>query len=68
VALLIYLVYSSKKNSYRAFSLVFVLVIIMLFDHWLWSSHFGIFLFWLVVGLIAKENEIVRFSEDIIDS
>ncbi|MFA6198355.1 MAG: O-antigen ligase family protein [Patescibacteria group bacterium] len=32
------------------------LLIIGLFDHYLWSLHFGIMLWWLVVGLLRRET------------
>jgi len=31
-----------------------LIVVIMFFDHWLWSLHFGIIFFWLIIGLIVK--------------
>jgi O-antigen ligase len=30
------------------------LFIIMLFDHYLWTSHFGLLFFWLILGLFVK--------------
>ncbi|MFH1173135.1 MAG: O-antigen ligase family protein [bacterium] len=30
-------------------------LVMMLFDHYFWTLHFGIFLFWLLVGLLARE-------------
>ncbi len=32
------------------------LLIIMLFDHYLWTSHFGLLFFWLIFGLTAKSS------------
>ncbi|MDD4900616.1 MAG: O-antigen ligase family protein, partial [Patescibacteria group bacterium] len=28
-----------------------VIIVIMCFDHWLWSLHFGVLFFWLILGL-----------------
>jgi O-antigen ligase len=35
--------------------LIIVLLIMMLFDHWLWSLHFGTILLWFVLGMTAKQ-------------
>ena len=32
-------------------------ITIMFFDHWLWSLHFGVLFFWLLVGLIIKNTQ-----------
>jgi hypothetical protein len=34
-------------------AILIALVVIMTFDHWLWSLHFGVLFFWLVLGLLA---------------
>lgn len=54
--LILYFAYQGIKNTknYLAFPLLFSLVLIMLFDHWLWSFHFGILLFWFCFGIILK--------------
>ena len=64
LALLILLFYKSlkllpnifKNNNFTIifFSCLFSLFVIMLFDHWIWSSHFGILLFWLIFGIYLK--------------
>jgi len=36
-----------------------VLLVSLMVDHWLFSLHFGIFLFWFVIGLIWPEEEII---------
>jgi O-antigen ligase len=43
-------------NIYR-FLLIAALVVMFLVDHWWWSLHFGILLFWLVMGLMTKEEK-----------
>ena len=35
-------------------ALITALSVSMLFDHWLWSLHFGILLFWMIMGLTLK--------------
>jgi O-antigen ligase len=47
------------RNSYLAKNLMFntsvliALIVLMFFDHWLWSLHFGVLYFWLVLGLVV---------------
>jgi len=37
-------------------SLICALIILMFFDHWLWSLHFGVLLFWFLLGLILRDS------------
>ncbi|MDD5527377.1 MAG: O-antigen ligase family protein [Patescibacteria group bacterium] len=54
-ALLIYLFLQSwKKNNILSLSILVALVIMMMFDHYLWSLPFGILFFWILIGLIYK--------------
>ena len=54
-AILIYAIWLSIKNTNNiGLPLLSVLVIIMIVDHWLWSLHFGILFFWIMIGLIIK--------------
>lgn len=32
------------------------LLVLMFFDHWLWSLHFGVFYFWLILGLMRRDT------------
>ena len=45
-----------KEEDYISLPLLLALVIIMMFDHWLWSLHFGVLWFWLILGLIVKQK------------
>ena len=38
-------------------ALIFALLMMAMVDHWLWSLHFGIFFFWLVLGIATWEFE-----------
>jgi len=38
-------------------ALIFALLMMAMIDHWLWSLHFGIFFFWLVLGIATWEFE-----------
>jgi hypothetical protein len=55
IALLIYLFAQSwlKKNVLNL-SILSALVIIMMFDHYLWSLHFGVLFFWAIIGVVYK--------------
>jgi O-antigen ligase len=33
---------------------ILCLLVLMVFDHWLWSLHFGVFSFWLSLGLAVR--------------
>lgn len=48
-----------KEDSNRViFSAVIIsLLILSLFDHWLWTSHFGILVFWLLLSF-SREKDI----------
>ncbi len=39
------------------FAVLTALIAIMFFDHWLWSLHFGVLFFWMVLGVIEKRKE-----------
>jgi len=47
----------SLKNKNFLCILLTTLYILLLFDHWLWTTHFGILLFWLVIGLAIKNKQ-----------
>ncbi len=42
--------------------LLVIIIILMAFDHWPWSLHFGVLFFWLLAGLVARRN--VNFIVD----
>ncbi len=44
----------TKKLSVTRYSLLIILLIIGLFDHYFWTFYFGVILFWLVFGLAQK--------------
>ena len=37
-------------------AILITLVVIMCLDHWLWSLHFGVLFFWLMMGLMAGKK------------
>ncbi|MFH0955809.1 MAG: O-antigen ligase family protein [Candidatus Falkowbacteria bacterium] len=38
-------------------AILIALIVIMFFDHWLFSLHFGVLFFWLVLGLVMNREE-----------
>ena len=51
LAILVLLLIQSNPQFYLLLS---TCCFLLLFDHWLWTTHFGILLFWLIVGLAMK--------------
>jgi O-antigen ligase len=53
LALLVLVFFSSfsKADLIYRLPLFASLIILLFFDHWLWSLHFGVLLFWLYLGL-----------------
>lgn len=47
-----------EKNNYKIFLLLnlFGLLIIGLFDHWIYSFYFGIIIFWILFGFLYKDK------------
>ena len=57
VALLFYCFWKLwQKKNFAVMSVLAAITMIMFFDHWLWSMAFGIYLFWLAVGLVVKQD------------
>jgi len=55
LALIIYLFGRSfRQKEILNLSILAILVIIMMFDHYFWSLHFGVLLFWATIGFIYK--------------
>ncbi len=50
-------------NIIQGFPVIAVFTAIMLVDHWLWSLHFGVFLFWFINGIILKEDCFIKNGE-----
>jgi len=44
------------RDSRNGIIILIALIVIMSFDHWLWSLHFGVLFFWLVLGLAASRE------------
>jgi len=44
------------KNVVYKLSLLSALCVMFVLDHWWWSLHFGVFLFWFMCGLILREE------------
>jgi O-antigen ligase len=46
-----------KRENYYLLAMLASLLAMMMFDHWWWSLHFGVVLFWMVLGMVFKEVE-----------
>lgn len=44
------------KDKITKISILAGLVILMFFDHWLWSLHFGILFLWLILSLVSDKK------------
>jgi O-antigen ligase len=54
-ALLVYLfIAAGKKKNILSLSILLILAIIMMFDHYFWSLPFGILFFWGSIGIVYK--------------
>ena len=61
IALFVYLfIQSWRKNNILNLSIIAILVIIMMFDHYLWSLPFGVLFFWLALGFVYKNLNIEK--------
>lgn len=54
------LIERAKKNQVEIYKvgLFFSLILMMMFDHWWWSLHMGVILFWFVLGMLHSDEEI----------
>jgi O-antigen ligase len=50
----------ARANIWELYRIGIILSIIfmMMFDHWWWSLHMGVVLFWFAFGLLYKEDKI----------
>jgi O-antigen ligase len=44
-----------KQKNFYIFSIISALAIMLLFDHWWWSLHFGMYFLWFVLGVVYRE-------------
>lgn len=57
ISLLIYIVWLAQKIGDERYNPVILAIFsLFLFDHWLWSIHFGIIFFWLIIGILYLER------------
>ncbi|MFC1644442.1 O-antigen ligase family protein [Patescibacteria group bacterium] len=45
------------KTGIKALPIFVALFIFMMLDHWLWTSHYGMLFFWLILGLVYIDNK-----------
>lgn len=50
----------AKKNPVELYQIgIFLsLIFMMMFDHWWWSLHMGVILFWFVLGILHKNEKL----------
>jgi O-antigen ligase len=57
----IYDFYKERMYWFLCFSAIFImLLVIMVFDHYLWTLYFGIILCWLCLGLLLKQISLIK--------
>ncbi|MFA6389835.1 MAG: O-antigen ligase family protein, partial [Patescibacteria group bacterium] len=54
LAIGIYLLYLARGKSKPILAILACFLILTLFDHWLWSLHFGMFFTWVILGFAVK--------------
>lgn len=54
---MIFILVLQSRNKTEALPVIASLLVLMWFDHWLWSLHFGLLLCWFVFGLIRATRE-----------
>lgn len=64
ISLIILILINFKNLKYTA-SILITILIIGMFDHWLWSLHFGILLFWFSLGIIVKKSIMSKSQKSI---
>lgn len=53
--------YKERIYWFLCFAAIFImLLVIMVFDHYLWTMYFGIMLFWLCLGLLLKQISLIK--------
>lgn len=48
---------SCQAENYLQIALGLAMLCLMSLDHYLWTSAFGIYLFWLILGLAGRQND-----------
>ncbi|MFA6307155.1 MAG: O-antigen ligase family protein [Patescibacteria group bacterium] len=54
----------SSRDGNKA-AILIALFIIMSFDHWFFSLHFGVLFFWLILGVIIADGKYEKSSADL---
>lgn len=63
ISLFLHLIYANwKTKSISGLPVLFALIIMMMFDHWWWSMHFGIFFLFFVFGLICQKAHSLKID------
>ncbi len=46
-----------QNNEIYRLPILISLIFLLMFDHWWWSLHFGVLLFWFVIGVLYVSND-----------
>ncbi|MDP3899718.1 MAG: O-antigen ligase family protein [bacterium] len=58
-ALILYLLrLAYQRRGFGKIAILFAVITIMFFDHWLWSLAFGGYLFWLIMGISLNKEDL----------
>ncbi len=56
ILFLLFLIQTLMKTSPQLRFLLVILYFLFFFDHWLWTSHFGLFLLFLILGMLSRKK------------
>ncbi len=49
-----------RRKNFEIMAVLVAIVVVMCFDHWVWSLAFGMYLFWFILGVsFKKESSII---------
>lgn len=54
---LLYYIFTHRQKLAYQNSLLVVVFVLLLFDHWFWSFHFGLLFLWLILGMVVIRKE-----------
>ena len=57
----VYEFYKERIYWFLCFATIFIMMlVIMIFDHYLWTIYFGIMIFWICLGLLLKQISLIK--------
>jgi O-antigen ligase len=49
-----------QRKTFEIMPVLIAMIVMMFFDHWIWSLAFGGYLFWLVIGIIYRNEYFLK--------